>query len=191
MPATRGKLWLVGRVEFVRDAVEGWSRLRQATDVSSLGTVQRLIWSGRLAEDILERAATGAGLSRRGDYEVLALLRRSEPELLGVLDVAQRLRASQSGVTGKIDRLEDRGLVERRPDSNDGRAVRLQLTDDGRSLVEAAFTASLELYDDLMIALDDTERDRLDELLDALLERLDELANGKPSRNAAPPRRTA
>jgi hypothetical protein len=47
----------------------------------ALGVAQRLIWSGRLAEQVLERTAIACGLRRRGDYEVLALLRRAEPEL--------------------------------------------------------------------------------------------------------------
>jgi hypothetical protein len=38
--------------------------------------------SGRLAEEILERTAIASGLRRRGDYEVLALLRRAEPDRL-------------------------------------------------------------------------------------------------------------
>src|SRR5690606_30735868 len=35
------------------------------------------------------------------------------------LEVAQQLRTSQSGMTGKLDRLEEQGLIERVPDADD------------------------------------------------------------------------
>lgn len=66
--------------------------------------VQRLPWCGRLAEELLERTAIASGFRRRGDYEVLALLRRVEPALLTPLEVANQLLTSQSGMTGKLDR---------------------------------------------------------------------------------------
>src|SRR5690606_31687970 len=60
------------RSDFVAETLAGWTRLRPDEDLTSLGIVQRLIWIGRLAEELLERTATASGLRRRGDYEVLA-----------------------------------------------------------------------------------------------------------------------
>jgi hypothetical protein len=96
------------RVNFSRETVDGWSRLRPDVDLLGLGVAHRLVWSGRLAEEVLEKTAIACGLRRRGDYEVLALLRRAEPEFLTPLQVAQQLLTSQSGMTGKLDRLSGR-----------------------------------------------------------------------------------
>jgi DNA-binding MarR family transcriptional regulator len=134
----------VTQSSFVDEAVAGWSRLLPDREMLSLGVVQRLVWSGRLAEEVLERTAIASGLRRRGDYEVLALLRRFEPALLTPVQVAQQLLTSQSGMTGKLDRLEEQGLIQRTPDPADRRAIRLGITDSGRTLIDEAFTTSHE-----------------------------------------------
>jgi DNA-binding MarR family transcriptional regulator len=135
-----------------------------------------LIWSGRLAEELLESTAIASGLRRRGDYEVLALLRRAEPELLTPLQVAQQLMTSQSGMTGKLDRLERQGLVQRTPDPEDRRAIRLGITDSGRTLIDEAFTASLSVYQSMLEEFTPTEAKDLEGLFEKLLTRLDELS---------------
>ena len=165
------------RSHFVRESLAGWSRLRPDTDLFGLGVVQRLVWSGRLAEEILERTATATGLRRRGDYEVLALIRRAEPSQLTPLDVAQQIRTSPSGMTGKLDRLEQQGLIERIPDPADRRAIRLAITEQGRALIDEAFTVCLGVYESMLDALTPREAERLNALLDKLLGRLDELSD--------------
>ena len=163
-------------MNFSRETVDGWSRLRPDEDLFGLGVAHRLIWSGRLAEEVLERTAIASGLRRRGDYEVLALLRRAEPELLTPVQVAQQLLTSQSGMTGKLDRLERQGLVQRTPDPEDRRAIRLGITDAGRDLIDQAFTTSLSVYQSMLDGFTAAEGKDLEALLDKLLTRLDELA---------------
>ncbi len=50
-------------------------------------------------------------------------------------EVADRLHCEPSNVTGLIDRLEAKGLVERRPDPADRRVKRLVATKKGRALI--------------------------------------------------------
>lgn len=166
----------MSRASFVDEAVSGWSRIRPDINVTALEAVQRLVWSGRLAEDILERTAIASGLRRRGDYEVLALLRRVEPTLLTPLEVAQQLQTSQSGMTGKLDRLEEQGLIQRAQDPEDRRAIRLGITDDGRRLIDDAFDTSLRVYEAMLDEFNATDARRLDALLNKLLTRLDGLS---------------
>jgi len=166
----------MSRLNFSRETVDGWNRLRPGDDMVGLGVAHRLIWSGRLAEDLLEKTAIASGLRRRGDYEVLALLRRAEPELLTPHQVAQQLLTSQSGMTGKLDRLERQGLVQRTPDPEDRRAIRLGITDSGRALIDQAFTTSLSVYKSMLKEFTPTEAKDLEALLDKLLSRLDELS---------------
>jgi DNA-binding MarR family transcriptional regulator len=167
---------LVSRSKFSNETVEGWRRLRPDHDLSSLGVVHRLIWSGRLAEELLARAAVASGLNRRGDYEVLALLRRAEPTLLTPRQVAQQLLTSASGMTGKLDRLEQQGLVERSPDPEDRRAIRLGITDTGRTLIDEAFDISLSMYQSMLENLTAAERADIETILERLLTRLEELS---------------
>ena len=50
--------------------------------------------------------------------------------------LAGALHCDTSNVTGIVDRLEDRGLVERRVDPRDRRVKRLVLTEEGEALRE-------------------------------------------------------
>ncbi|WP_308272443.1 MarR family transcriptional regulator [Kitasatospora sp. SUK 42] len=51
-------------------------------------------------------------------------------------ELARREQLSQPGVTQLVNRLEQDGLVERRPDPDDGRAVLVHVTDAGRRVGE-------------------------------------------------------
>lgn len=117
----------VGQLEFTTDVVSRWAKLRPDVDLTALSVVQRLLWCGRLTEQLVARSARSAGLRGRGDYEVIALPRRFEPNLLTPNDVTGRLLTSPSGMTGRLDRLEERGFLRRTPDPEDRRAVRLEI----------------------------------------------------------------
>src|SRR5215467_8678868 len=58
---------------------------------------------------------------------------------ISMRELARRLGADPSNVTGLIDRLEARGLVERRPDPNDRRIKGLALTSAGATLRQRLF----------------------------------------------------
>src|SRR6266576_3245821 len=58
---------------------------------------------------------------------------------ISMRELAERLKSDPSNVTGLIDRLEARGLVERRPDPKDRRIKGLALTPAGARLRERLF----------------------------------------------------
>jgi DNA-binding MarR family transcriptional regulator len=67
------------------------------------------------------------------EYDVLyALSKGPEPLRLGELN--RRVLLSQPALSRLVDRLAERGLLERRADPADGRGVRLSLTGAGRAL---------------------------------------------------------
>ena len=49
--------------------------------------------------------------------------------------LAEALDVSQASATGIVDRMEQRGLVERQRDESDRRVIRVGLTDAGRQLI--------------------------------------------------------
>jgi DNA-binding MarR family transcriptional regulator len=70
----------------------------------------------------------------------LHALRLIEPGAeLPMSSLAGKLFCDASNVTGIVDRLEARGLIERRPASYDRRVKLLALTDEGRRVREAAW----------------------------------------------------
>ena len=73
-----------------------------------------------------------------GEYDVLLRLVQAPDRSLRMTEIAQRVLISPSGLTRVVDGLEEKGLVERRRDSDDARVVRARLTDAGREKVRQA-----------------------------------------------------
>jgi len=74
-------------------------------------------------------------------YEGLVLLLFSRRGALPLGIMGQRLMIHPTSVTNIIDRLEDQGLVRRRPHPTDGRTTLAEITDEGRRLAGEATTA--------------------------------------------------
>jgi MarR family transcriptional regulator, organic hydroperoxide resistance regulator len=72
--------------------------------------------------------AQGLGLTPQ-QLQVLRLLANGSEVPMGAL--ADKLYCEASNVTGIVDRLETRGLIERRPDPADRRVKRLGITPEG------------------------------------------------------------
>lgn len=71
-------------------------------------------------------------------YEVLMLLSFSRRGALPLGKVGERLQVHPASVTNAINRLEDDGLVRRRPNPTDGRGTMAEITGRGRRLAERA-----------------------------------------------------
>jgi DNA-binding MarR family transcriptional regulator len=72
-------------------------------------------------------------------------------------------------MTNRIDRLEHLGLVERVPDPEDRRGVKVHLTSAGQQLIDEAVVSRLEAADQLVSNLTTEERRTLADLLRKLL----------------------
>lgn len=96
----------------------------------------------------------------------------AQARLLGLLSLeplpmrrlAQKLRCEPSNVTGIVDRLEARGLVERRPDPNDRRVKLAAATAEGRR-VAGSLRNSLDFAREPLAGLSTAEREALRDLL--------------------------
>jgi DNA-binding MarR family transcriptional regulator len=75
-------------------------------------------------------------------YEALVLLTFSRSGALPMRVIGQRLMVHPTSVTNTIDRLEQHGLVTRRPNPRDGRGTLAEITPAGREVTGRA-TADL------------------------------------------------
>lgn len=73
------------------------------------------------------------------EYSVLALLGEAGPSGMRMSELAERRLMSTGGFTRLADRLERRGLIQRRPSAVDGRGSEAVLTKDGRALLRKAW----------------------------------------------------
>lgn len=71
-------------------------------------------------------------------YDVLVQLNRVPEQRLRLQDLGRALVISKSGLTRRIDRMEEAGLVERRHCSEDARGVYAVLTAKGNNVLEAS-----------------------------------------------------
>ena len=90
-------------------------------------------------------------------------------EPLPMRKLARKLKCEPSNVTGIVDRLETRGLVERRPDPADRRVKLAAATDEGRR-VARSLRESLRFAREPLAGLSDEERLALRGLLRRMLE---------------------
>lgn len=95
-------------------------------------------------------------------WHALKTLNAGEPTAMG--DVAAALHCDNSNVTGIVDRLERRALVERRAAQHDRRVKHLVITDDGRALHDE-IVATLEAGPNPLRALTKDEQRALRDLL--------------------------
>jgi DNA-binding MarR family transcriptional regulator len=70
------------------------------------------------------------------EYDVLYTLSKC-PEPLRLSELNRHVLLSQPALSRLVERLAERGLVERQPDPADGRGIRLSLTAGGRDAASA------------------------------------------------------
>lgn len=108
------------------------------------------------------------------EYFVLAMLSEAPERTLRMTALAQRTNATLPRLSHVVRRLEDRRLVERFPCPEDGRATNARLTDAGLAEVVAAAPGHVaNVRRHVIDALTPKQVGELDEIADALLERLD------------------
>jgi DNA-binding MarR family transcriptional regulator len=115
------------------------------------------------------------------EYSVLALLGEAGAKGMRMSELAQRRMMTTGGFTRLADRLEGRGLIERRRAAGDGRGFEAVLTAEGRKVLRKAWR---QQYGDLRgLFLDRLDDDHLRALADVWA-RLDPAHDADPG--AAP-----
>lgn len=133
---------------------------------SSAVHLRLVLWKAAKAVEQIDRASissTGLCLS---DFTILEVLLHKGP--LPVNTIGRKVLLTSGSMTTAIGRLQERGLVRRQPDPNDGRITRVELTPQGRQLIETAFEKHRENLDRSFDHLDAAERAELQRLLKKL-----------------------
>lgn len=127
---------------------------------------------GLLRTNDLFAAATAALLRPHGltqsSYNVLRILRGAGDEGLPCAQIGQRMVSRVPDVTRLVDRLVERGLVDRQRSESDRRVVWIRLLPTGRELLAELDQPIEDLNRQLCSGLDDGQLARLIGLLDTL-----------------------
>jgi DNA-binding MarR family transcriptional regulator len=174
----------------VRDSTDNvldeWAQQLPDIDLSGRQVIWRIDVLARHLDQQIAREIDRFGLGSTEFKLLLALLRQGPPHESAPTDLARNLMLTSGTMTNLLDRLETAGLVSRAPDPRDGRGVRVRLTDQGRTVIEAAHAAYLTREQALLSMLSPEERETLAALLRKVLLPLEASAPYKP-RRARPP----
>jgi len=149
--------------------VAAWHRERPDLDVAPLRILSRV---SRLARhlDLARGAAFAEHSLEVWEFDVLSALRRAgEPYEVSTGLLTQQTLVTSGTMTNRVDRLERRGYVQRRPHPRDRRGVRVALTNQGREVVDAAMADLLDRERALLEHLPEDEQRQLSDLLRRVL----------------------
>ena len=124
---------------FIEEITRQWERERPDLDLSDFLMAIYLRRLGRLIESEYERMCQARfGMSAWDMRVLLALRRGGPPHAMRPTDLFEALLVTSGAVTKQVDRLQRRRLVKRLPDPDHGGGFRVQLTDRGLEMVDAA-----------------------------------------------------
>lgn len=148
----------------VDEIIRQWGLVRPELDVSAMavfGPLHRafLLYRVQVGE-IFERHGTN-----EAGFDVLASLRRAPDMRRTAGELAAETLVTTGGLTLRVKRLEQAGLVARDRDPDDARVVYVTLTETGRQLVDEVADAHFANEQVMLAGLSDTERETLGALL--------------------------
>jgi DNA-binding MarR family transcriptional regulator len=146
-----------------------WKKEMEELDVAPMAVIGRISRLAGHLDKFLQANYSKFSL-HGGEFDVLASLRRSgKPYQLTPTELYSSLMITSGTITNRLDRLERVGLISRFPNPQDRRGTLVRLTGKGKTLMDAAYPAHIAYEEELLQALDGTERETLVLLLRKLL----------------------
>ncbi|HEX4751151.1 MAG TPA: MarR family transcriptional regulator [Bryobacteraceae bacterium] len=112
----------------------------------------------RAVSALVERSVADLGLCL-SDFMVLEALLHKGP--LTISDIQAKVLLASGSMTAAVDRLENRNLIVRKTTASDRRARVLELTPEGRLMIQRAFREHSEDLDRVMSVLDNNQKQEL------------------------------
>jgi DNA-binding MarR family transcriptional regulator len=133
--------------------------------------VDNILWHLKQAWYFSLTAVNDAVSSHGVSTAQIGVLRQlaNEPGLSGA-ELARRLLITPQGVQLALKALEERGLVQRKPDPQHARILQAFLTEQGRNVAEAVVKDAIAAHDAVFGVLSPEEQETLRELLARVVE---------------------
>ena len=149
----------------VRESGQAWP----GYEASSLEVVLRILRAYHFFDQALVRGLADFDVSPVDSGVLIELRLAGPPYKMTPTQLYSRLLVNSGGMTGRIDRLERRGLVCRLPDPEDRRSILVELTESGLEHFEGVARTHLGIMEHLTAGLTSEEREYLAGLLRKLL----------------------
>ncbi|WP_353508157.1 MarR family transcriptional regulator [Intrasporangium sp.] len=111
----------------------------------------------------------------QGEWAVLAALAKAGEARLTPSQLADLTNVAPSSMTHRLDKMSQRGLIERRPDESNRTRTLISLTSEGWDLFSDAIRESNVVESDILRGLSTEERGSLAGLLERVIEQLDRI----------------
>lgn len=131
----------------------------------------------RLRRNVIDRVLKPRGVTR-SQWWVLAFLSRQDG--MSQVTLADDLDLGKVALGGLIDRLENGGLVERRPDTIDRRVKRVFLTKKGAGLIKRLRENVNEAEAEIIVGIDNDDLQVMVRALRSMKRNLIEMVGGNP-----------
>ncbi len=132
-----------------------WKEIRPELDTDSFLSIGRIIRIASYVTVVTDEVVGQHGLNR-GEFELLAAVRRSGKNCRAT-ELSVMTKSSGAAITKRLDRLSAQGLISREVLPRDRRVVLVNLTDEGRVLVDELIPEVLRAEKELLADFDDTE----------------------------------
>ncbi|WP_172381638.1 MarR family winged helix-turn-helix transcriptional regulator [Streptomyces sp. MNP-20] len=160
-----------GAGDTVAAVVRQWQQVHPGVDTAPMEIIGRINRCAALLQQAEDAPLRRAGLTRP-EFDLLGALRRTGHELTPG-ELARETFSSGAAVTKRLKLLQERALIERRPDTRDRRVAHVRLTDAGRDLVDAVLPDQLAYETTVLAGLAGDGQERLGALLGELLSQLE------------------
>lgn len=163
--------------DHVGEILEQWRNQRPDLDASSVGVFGRITLIERRKASALRDVHRRHGIDA-AEYDILAALRRSgPPHALTPTGLSRGVLVTSATMTERLDRLERRGLVRRTRSDRDRRSVSVELTAEGREVIDGAVVDLLSAEAGLLEGLTVKDRRDLAKLLAKLSSHLETVSD--------------
>ena len=132
----------------------------------------------RMMRSVFDRRVRSLGLTRP---QWLALVRLQRKPGCSQSELADMMEIEKAPLGRIVDRLTEKGWIERRPDPDDRRINRIYLTDRGERVYAAISPISVATVEDALTDLSVHDREQLSELLHVVKSTLAAMSESDPA----------
>lgn len=149
--------------------VAHWAREIRGLDPATEALVERIQKLNKYLKRSMADTAESTGITLE-DWEILAKLRKfGPPHRRTPGQLAELVLLSPAAMTGRLDRLEQGGLIRRLPEPHDRRSVQIELTEAGLAAWSETVEAQALKERAFADVLSSDEKEKLNRLLKRLL----------------------
>ncbi|MDP5253264.1 MULTISPECIES: MarR family winged helix-turn-helix transcriptional regulator [unclassified Vibrio] len=156
-------------MDVVDQVIAQWGAEKPQLNTLPMAVMGRLIRSVKHLETAINQVHKQYGL-KPGEFDMLATLRRSgQPYQLTPSELMANMMLSSGAMTNRLDKLEQKGWIERVHCQQDRRSVQVKLTEQGITCIESVLEQHVKEQERLMAHMSVDEQQQLNHLLKALV----------------------